>query len=163
MISRSRAVAELEELYAQLPRIDCKGRCWDTCTAIEASELERERLRERGVELPDVPADIQLRVYASTGNVPRCPALSSFNTCSVYAVRPFVCRAFGMVTDPQAVDVATVFRTSMMCDYGCWPEKVIPLGKFLSILDSIERLSREVTGVARRALPEDEMKGRQHK
>lgn len=151
---RATARAELDELYASLPALECKGRCHDTCTAIDASELERERIAERGVALPELSAPAQLAALRATGKVPRCPALSPLNTCSVYDVRPFTCRAFGMVLDPRA-DLTMIYKTPMMCDYGCVPDGTISLAEYVRVLQDIERLSREVTGVRRLPLAGD--------
>lgn len=150
------AVTMLEDLYSQLPALECKGKCWDGCTAIEASELERRRLADRGVNLPDVPATMRLRVHRMAGAVPRCPALTSFNTCSAYETRPFVCRAFGMVLD-QNTPREMIYRTPMMCDHGCVPDGVIDLPDFVKVLDKIELLSRAVTGVIRRRTMQEAM------
>jgi Fe-S-cluster containining protein len=90
----------LRDLYDQLPKLQCRGLCHDSCTIIDVSELEREQLAERGVELPDTPAPVLLARARRTGNFPRCPALTSFNTCKAYDVRPFICRAFGIYAPP---------------------------------------------------------------
>lgn len=148
------ALAMLDDLYASLPALACKGRCHDSCTSIDASELERERLAARGITLSDVPAPRRLKLIAMSGEIPRCPALSPLNTCSVYDVRPFTCRAFGMVRDPRADDTM-VYQTPMMCDHGCIPAGTISLADYVSRLQEIERLSRVVTGVRRLPLPED--------
>jgi Fe-S-cluster containining protein len=150
------AVEMLEDLYNQLPPLECKGKCWDTCTAVETSELERQQLAKRGVTLPDVPATKQLRVYAMVGDVPRCPALTAFNTCGAYTDRPFTCRAFGMVLEPGTPRALT-FRSAMMCDYGCVPDGTISLAQYVGTLDKIEMLSRAVTGVTRRQTMQEAM------
>lgn len=150
------AVEMLMDLYSQLPPLECKGKCWDGCTAVEASELERQLIAERGVQLPDAPADTQHRVHKMVGTLPRCPALTSFNTCGVYDVRPFVCRAFGMVLE-RGTPLEMVYRSVMMCDHGCVPDGTIDLPDFVRLLDKIELLSRAVTGVVRRQTMQEAM------
>lgn len=135
----------LEDLYAQLPNVECKGLCHDSCTVIPASELELMRIAERGVEIPPPPTPERMERLIAEGNIPRCPALSSLNTCSVYSVRPFVCRAFGMVHEPGAVH-----REPMMCDHGCIPDATMTHAELWRIMREIEKLSVEVTGVSRR-------------
>lgn len=139
-MSRAHAVGALEELYASLPALECKGLCHETCTAIDASELERERIRERGVDLPADSAPDQLRAIAANGQVPRCPALGPLNTCPVYDVRPFVCRAFGLVHDPQAQLIGATFKQPMMCDHGCVPAATMTTPEFWRIAGQIEAL-----------------------
>jgi len=145
-MTRAEAVAALEDLYAQLPAIECKGLCHDSCTAIDASELERERMRDRGVELPVALAHHRLQALIAAGKTPRCPALGPLNNCTVYEDRPFVCRAFGMVRDPADA----LARGPMMCDYGCIPDGTIDFFQYGRALREIEELSRAVTGVSRR-------------
>jgi Fe-S-cluster containining protein len=153
----------LDELYAQLPTIACRGLCADSCHNVDASQLERDRIAEvHGVVLAEpVPHALWQQMAdraraalgdAATGNgprgleLPRCPALGPLNTCTVYDVRPFTCRAFGAVhTDPVHPS-----RGPMMCDHGCVPEGVMTLGEYARIVAQIEQLSRQVTGVARR-------------
>jgi Fe-S-cluster containining protein len=84
-----------------------------------------------------------------SGSVPRCPALGPLNTCRVYAVRPFICRAFGLVLDRRALYGGREFTTPMMCDYGCVPDGTLSLPEFARVLLDIERLSYAVTGVRR--------------
>lgn len=145
MNRRAAAYAALDDLYKQLPAIECKGACHDTCTVIDMSEIERQRIAETtGVTIP-LPL-YPLRRMFETGEPPRCPALGPLNTCTVYEVRPFICRAFGMVlTNPD-----DPHRGPMMCDYGCIPDGVISGEEFMRIMTEIERVSAEVTGVDRR-------------
>lgn len=140
--TRTQAITMLEELYAQLPPLECKGLCHDSCTSIDASELERERMRERGVELPSGMPHDRLKALIALGVTPRCPALSPLNTCSVYEVRPFICRAFGVVLDRQTGE-------GLMCEHGCIPDGTIDPGQVYRALREIEELSAEVTGVSR--------------
>ncbi len=148
-VTEAEALEMLDALYAQLPAIECRGRCWDSCTDVDASELERRRLAERGVHFSDIPALQRLRAHRTIGKQPgRCPALTSWNTCRVYELRPFTCRAFGMVLEP-GTPLAMTFRSAMMCDHGCVPDATITVADYVKLLDRIELLSRAVTGVVR--------------
>lgn len=141
------AYAELDDLYAQIPTVRCKGLCADSCTVAPASELEQRRIAARSYELITRPQGRP---------IPRCPALGPLNNCLVYDARPYVCRAFGAVVDPRA-DPTEWHRQPLMCDHGCEPEddRYITLAESRRISDEIERHSREVTGVAGTPLPED--------
>ncbi|MEW9267512.1 hypothetical protein AB1207_22450 [Kineococcus endophyticus] len=94
------AVARLEDLYAQLPALECLGLCADSCGEhIDASTVERRRVLAAGVDLDAPTAD------------GACPALSrtfGAGRCSVHAVRPMVCRLWGTAA-------------SMPCPHGCRP------------------------------------------
>lgn len=109
-----------------------------------------------GFSLPDASAITRVRMHKMVGTTPRCPALTSFNTCGVYDVRPFVCRAFGMVLEP-GTPTAMTYRSAMMCDHGCVPDGTMSVAQFVKVLDKIEVLSRQVTGVKRRETIQDAM------
>lgn len=136
--TREEAYAELDELYAQLPALDCIGRCHDSCFDVDAPELERQRVEEAGGALvPPVTRARLLRAVAAEGRLPhRCPSLGPLNNCTVYAVRPLICRAFGTARD-------------LRCMHGCVPERVLAAGEIYRVLAVIEQLSRLVTGVRR--------------
>lgn len=144
-MNREEAYAALDELYAQLPALECKGRCHDACTVIDMSQLERERIAEAGVRIP-LPI-YPLNRYFADGQTPRCPALGPLNTCRVYQVRPFICRVFGMLlTSPD-----DPHGGPMMCDHGCIPDAVISTAEYVRIMREILRISAEITGRERRA------------
>jgi hypothetical protein len=112
--TRSQRDHALERLYAAIPEIpDCDGRCYISCGPIEMSDRERQRIRERGVKI--TPHD---EAYNSI-DVFYCDALTAEHRCSVYEVRPIVCRLWGVVED-------------MKCPFGC-----IPRGGWLSREDGV--------------------------
>lgn len=102
---RLRADAQLEALYSRVPDLDCKGLCHTSCGIIEASVRERERMQEAGVRLPYLDEFLEMD---REGLEISCPALTADKKCSVYDVRPMICRLWG-ATD------------SMPCPYGCKP------------------------------------------
>jgi hypothetical protein len=87
--------AQLDALYAELPRLECRGKCQESCGPIDMSLAERQRIRERGVEIPPLSSP--------------CPALTFMGTCGVFEVRPVICRLWGVVE-------------AMACPWGCAPE-----------------------------------------
>jgi hypothetical protein len=91
---------ELEALYAEVPDLECRGLCADSCGPIDMSEAERRRVAQAGVHI--APREVQ------PGTLD-CPALSTFGTCRVYDVRPMICRLWGTAQ-------------SMPCTYGCRPK-----------------------------------------
>lgn len=100
--AEQRVGAKLDALYAQLPSLDCKGKCWESCGPVRMSPGERDRiLREAGVEIP--PPEQMARDGCKT-----CPALKD-RRCTVYEIRPMACRLWG--TDE-----------SMRCPLGCEPD-----------------------------------------
>lgn len=103
-MKRSEVRAWLNELYAQVPAIKCKGFCKDTCGSVDMHPEERRAIKERGVTIP--PHAKNLKVWRETGDMPMCPALTPEGACSVYEVRPMICRTWGVSEDAP-------------CPYGC--------------------------------------------
>jgi hypothetical protein len=96
--------AALDDLYARIPKMECRGKCQGACTVIEMTTAERQRITAAGVTIPHAFSQIN-----GVDGIPSCPALTMFGQCSVYAVRPIVCRIWGAIE-------------SMSCSYGCRPE-----------------------------------------
>lgn len=71
--------AKLEAVYAQIPKIACKGKCHEACGPITMSGLEYERLGK--------PKFKSLT----------CPVLDADKRCSRYEQRPTICRLWGVV------------------------------------------------------------------
>lgn len=95
--------ARLDALYAELPTIECQGFCHTSCGPIDMSAAERERItREKGIT---IPAGSFLRDGPSD-----CVALTMLRRCSVYDIRPLVCRIWGLTK-------------RMPCGYGCRPSR----------------------------------------
>lgn len=92
---------QLAALYAELPTMECRGRCHDSCTSIRMTKLERQLIaRRHGVTIPD----------GSFADCDRpCVALTMLKRCGVYQDRPLICRLWGLT------------RT-MQCSYGCVPD-----------------------------------------
>jgi uncharacterized protein len=98
-LSQGQLYREYRKLYDQVPRVDCAGRCWDTCTRFQVPKQENRRLwRETGlqVEPPGTPPH------------PPCPLLVN-GQCSAYAIRPLICRLWGS---------SAIYP----CNYGCRPD-----------------------------------------
>jgi uncharacterized protein len=108
---------EIEELWAQVPEVHCKGLCADYCGPIDASVVERRLLRERGVRLRALPL-----IEVGTGRARPCPALVD-GRCTVYDIRPLICRIWGAVRRLQ-------------CEHGCEPDR------WLSDLESRALINR---------------------
>lgn len=101
-----RALAAIQALYEQLPSIECKGLCWNSCGPIDMSDAERSHIAELGVEIPVFTSERSAR-WALDEPL-HCTALDAFGRCTVYERRPLICRMWG-VTE------------SMPCVYGCQP------------------------------------------
>ena len=90
----------LDDLYARLPQVECKGLCWDACGPLRMTEVEYTRLaRAHGGTVP--PYD---------PIVGHCPFLTAEKRCQHYRERPFVCHLYGLTK-------------RLSCEHGCEPER----------------------------------------
>lgn len=121
--------AELEAIYTRIPGVACKGLCYDTCTRIDMSELERQLITDRGVQMPPpVRHQLHLQLIAA-GHAGRCPALGPLNNCTVYPDRPLICRSFG------------TWRTSA-CEHGCLADRFVEAAEFFAVAAAVEDVSQ---------------------
>lgn len=85
----------LQAIYDKLPSIDCQGLCYDSCGPIDLSRREKVKIEKA--------AGHTLGVNGITCN------MLVDGRCSVYELRPMICRAWGVVE-------------GMPCPYGCKPD-----------------------------------------
>lgn len=90
-----------EALYAELPNIECKGLCSDSCGPIVMSAFEYDRIRS-AVKGPIRPLRHPLD---------HCPLLAD-GRCTVYPLRPVICRLWGVTEN-------------MQCPFGCVPDRLL--------------------------------------
>jgi uncharacterized protein len=76
--------------------------CVESCGPVPMSALEHARIRVRGVDIPVIDNAL---ASIKQGVAPPCPALKD-GRCTVYAVRPLLCRMWGAIE-------------TMPCPYGC--------------------------------------------
>jgi hypothetical protein len=96
-----------DALYRQLPSLECRGECHSSCGPIAMTQVERRRIVKRtGGHDPGT-------VFETLGNDTvtdlRCSLLQPDNRCGVYAIRPMICRLWGIID-------------ALACPWGCVPE-----------------------------------------
>lgn len=99
----------LDALYTELPKLECAGRCSRSCGPIGMSRVEWQRMCKTAGE--------ERKATTLT-----CPLLED-DRCSVYAVRPMICRLWGLVI-------------TMPCPWGCIPDR------YLSEVEGFEFMAR---------------------
>jgi hypothetical protein len=109
---------KLQRLYAKLPFLKCQQKCQASCGPIMLGKAEMDT------------------IIASTGQTPVCEAknmqcgLLKGGQCSVYPIRPMICRLWGMVDNPK-----------MRCPYGCKPERWLTDRESFKFLDEARKIS----------------------
>jgi hypothetical protein len=118
------AGAALDAIYARLPTIQCRGLCYIACGPVPLTDLEARRLQ---VTMHCKPRTIRLTPMPTDGPRDRCVYLTAANRCSAYAVRPLICRVWGVLK-------------MLSCMHGCEPNRWLTDREFLAIAIDVERL-----------------------
>lgn len=102
-------LAKIDELLSGLPTFKCKEGCYDCCGPVELSRLEYTRcVKASGRTAEEVKQQMQSNLKQG---IYVCPLLNTeTKQCTVYAVRPAICRLFGVVKD------------QLVCPHGYAPE-----------------------------------------
>jgi len=120
--------AQLDALYAELPAIACQGKCAIACGSIPLAPAEARRLQLVTHKKPrTVPGLVALSDFAPPELRERCVYLTTNERCSAYAVRPLLCRAWGLIR-------------SLSCMHGCVPDHWLKDTDFLRLAQAVERL-----------------------
>ena len=109
---------ELDRIYATLPSIECKRLCQRSCGPLLMAQAEHDRIKDHlGPAFKRVqPQDLA------------CPMLDPMGNCSIYRVRPAICRLYGL--------------TEMLrCEHGCEPERWLSEDEARLLLRRISRLT----------------------
>src|SRR5215471_3974627 len=112
------ACAALETIYAQVPSIACKGLCQDCCGPLGMSYLEWIRIKRAS----------PLRLAEAKHTT--CPLLKH-GKCTVYALRPLICRLWGTTEN-------------MPCFHFCKPERYLTITEADELMHAVEALSQQV-------------------
>lgn len=111
----------ITELIRVVNSLKCQGLCWYSCVeGLGISKKEDERIKAfcetTGIPYHDIkermpPAAMAMKLRAAqTGAVEfeACPFLSADHQCTIYPVRPGICRTYGSSSTPI-----------MSCQHGC--------------------------------------------
>ncbi len=112
-----------ERIYAQIPSIDCKGLCHDSCGMVPMTEFEWNRMVARHGATPGI------RLVDETDGKPWCPFLKTDRKCEHYQERPLICRLWGVV------DVE-----GMRCVHGCKPTEYLTDADAKELMAAADRL-----------------------
>jgi uncharacterized protein len=116
--------AQVAALYARIPKIDCRQKCQVYCGVVVQlgayTEAERPEI-ERAVR--DAPI-----VRRADASPLECKALDADGRCTIYAVRPAICRFFGVVE-------------GLTCPHGCVPKRMLSQAEMREILTALETIA----------------------
>lgn len=124
-------LAKIDALLSEIPAFQCKEGCFDCCGPVELSRLEYMRcIRASGRTAEDVRRQMQSNLKQG---IYTCPLLDpETKKCTVYEVRPAICRLFGAV------------KGELLCPHGYAPESSTLLSdkQAREILRKVEELGK---------------------
>ena len=125
---------ELQEIYNKLPRLECQKKCQESCGPIEVDQIEKEQiigwLKKQGLEFKEFASISQTEVILALlkddykSSCLTCPYLTKEGMCSIYDVRPLICRLWGIVE-------------GMPCNFGCRPERYLTNKEAFELLNKV--------------------------
>jgi uncharacterized protein len=123
-----RKIVKLKEIYKKIPSIECKGLCHPSCTIIPVAPIEKKRIKERVKFNPfrTIQELIKKGFNPEKPSLPSCPLLKE-NRCSVYAIRPGICRLYGVAE-------------GLECQFGCQTKYKLTKKEAYDVIRQIEEL-----------------------
>lgn len=123
-------IQKLDRIYARLPKIKCKGKCYTSCGIIPMTKIEKDRIIEKvgftGID-PFPPLSQYIDDFNAHMDV-TCKMLDPVTKkCTIYAIRPYICRLYGLTK-------------GLPCRYGCIPERWLSQKEAFLIRWEIEKL-----------------------
>ena len=111
---------KIKSIYKKIPKIDCQGKCQQSCGIILMSETEKKQLMKKGIDIPG------FKTHPIFGKH-TCTKISDDGKCSIYKDRPAVCRLWGVVLE-------------MPFPHNCTAEKILTKDEGFSILGELQGL-----------------------
>ena len=156
-MTTGKELGELREVWSLIPNIKCEGKCYGACTTLDfTSPIEKKAVRSYRIErrLPYFefkvlsPPSPEIAKHQAEGHEPNdgcltCPYLTAQKRCSVYDVRPILCRIYG---------VSEILR----CPFGCQPERVLTVDESSLIMGKLWGHGRRFNAVGGKRHYEEE-------
>ena len=124
----------IEEIYARIPDIRCKGLCDAYCGPILLAKCEALRINARLGREQAKPLGTSLEKCLEKtirSGVERCSLYDeTMRACTIDNIRPAICRIFGCVS-------------YMRCPYGCGPKRLLTEAESKSILMDLNAIGRD--------------------
>lgn len=114
-------MSALDAIYARIPDSGCRGLCVKSCGPILCSEHERGEIKRW--------SGVDIMGWISSPLIAPCAFLFD-GRCSIYSMRPAICRLFGSV-DHQL----------LRCPHGCKPGRPLTTAEAQAILGECDQLT----------------------
>lgn len=125
------SIASLQSLLNKIPNSNCEGKCQESCGPIIVSRIENRSIekycKENKTKFKAFPTKLNplelLKHIQDPSSCTLCHYLKN-NKCSIYKVRPAICRMWGTVKE-------------MPCEWGCKPDKIMSTQESFEILEAL--------------------------
>ena len=123
---------KMQQIYAMIPKIDCQKKCAESCGPVDCSQ-EELRIIHKFAKDHKIPFYTFQKITVKKAfkdlmddKCKMCPYLKN-DQCSIYDVRPIICRLWGVVED-------------MPCIFGCKPERMLSRIEGQKLIDEARAL-----------------------
>lgn len=116
-MNNTKRLASIDTLLQGVPQFQCVEGCSDCCGPVPMTRLEMSRIKARVGEYEMFDKDLH------------CGLLKD-GKCSVYDIRPAICRVFG----------ATSFQPRLVCPHGRKPEQPLSREATDELIDKVKAL-----------------------
>lgn len=119
-------IKAVDAVYAAIPSANCQRKCQACCSPIGnlCTSFERDRITARAGKAPN-------EFTPRSGEL--CNMLSPEGNCTVYDVRPAICRLYGVTK-------------GLRCDFGCTPATGVSDESAAMILMAIRQFTKAYEG-----------------
>lgn len=118
----------IDSVYASIPAFTCKEGCCDCCGPILMTRLEALRIH-RATGTNPLAMLLDIKKHIENDNL-RCPYVDpATHRCSIYEIRPAVCRVFGSSEHPR-----------LTCPNGCRPEWLLTKAETSAVMNQVDKL-----------------------
>ena len=122
--------AQFTKLYAEVPKVHCKGLCQSNCSIVQCSTWESKR-----INMESEPLEV--------ADPYQCPFLSSEGLCNVYDVRPLGCRLYGAADGLECPHGCQIEGSHLTRKEGyALIERSLNIGQGEACLNSMDALER---------------------
>lgn len=124
MVSKLK-IDRVKNIYREIPEGFCQGKCFETCGPIFMSNIEKSIIIEF---LGHDPFFTPEYIIANADNLAclTCPLLVD-NRCSIYDIRPLICRLYGAVEN-------------LKCSFGCKPKRFLTHKESVKLIKKLHRI-----------------------
>jgi Fe-S-cluster containining protein len=131
-MNNTEKLKRIDALLADVPPILCLAGCSDCCGPIAMTRLEKTRICQRIGQSPKWLRNAMLKTFndvvAKGDSGGSCPLLKD-GRCSVYDIRPAICRVFGSSDGKY-----------LTCPHGCSPETPWTESHTFAVMNQIDKL-----------------------